>query len=100
VFRASRDPARDRWATDEHRVNILEAGGLTETATLEVEDAFYLRGFSPDGDYAYVERPAGAQPPATVLRVVDVADGRVVAERTVAGYYASLLLNPTGGPDV
>jgi hypothetical protein len=100
TFRARREIARDGWATDEHRVKILEAGGLNETATLEVEDAFYLRGFSPDGHYAYVERPAAGSPPATVFRVVDVGDGHVVAERTVDGYYASLLLNPTGGPDI
>ncbi len=100
TFRSGLDPAKDRWAADQHQARILAADGLTDASTLDVADAFYLRGFSPDGKYAYVEQPGGSLPPATVFRVVDVGDGHVVAERSVAGYYAALLLNPSGGPDL
>jgi hypothetical protein len=64
---------------------------------LLVDEPFYPRGFSPDGRYAYVARMDPG--PMTVLRVVDVRDGHVVAERVVDGYVAALLLIPSGGPD-
>jgi len=86
-------------ATSEHRVRLLDANSLNEFASLDVEDAFDLRGFSPDGRYAYIAR-AGLPAPMTVFRVVDVSDGHVVAERVVDGYFANLLLNPSGSPDM
>ncbi len=59
AFQVTADPANDRQMANKHRVGILESDGLTDVANLEIEDAFYLRGFSPDGHYAYVDRPGG-----------------------------------------
>jgi hypothetical protein len=91
IFQATFD------ATDQHGVLILDSDTLSEVAAFHVEEAFYLRGFSPDGRYAYIETPTGPPRIATTLRVVDVGDGHVVSERVVDGYVADLLLNPSGG---
>ena len=98
AFQVTADPANDRQMANKHRVGILESDGLTDVANLEIEDAFYLRGFSPDGHYAYVDRPGGP-PPYSSLRVLDVEDGRVVGARMVDGLVSNLLLNPSGGPE-
>ncbi len=81
-----------------HGLYVFDAKRLTEVAHLRPATELWLRGFSPDGRYAYVSSATGEWLGdrwgnfRVKLHVLDLASQRFVAEREFEGYVLDVVM--------
>lgn len=76
---------------EKHALVVLDAERLTERGHVDLDTAFSLAGFSPDGRFAYLNQSIYTGANRVFVKGFDLQTQRFAAERTLDGYFADLL---------